>query len=411
MMSEKPPHPPVKSTAMGRCIVVFGTKGGVGKTVLATNLAVCLAQRSNTRVCLVDLDVMATGDLTRMLRLNVKEAVVRYVGYMKRQPAPDTLPLDGLAVPHTSGIHVVQCLDTPRHGYLLDRPLVQCLFRTLKARYHYIVVDAGKGLTDPLVATFDQANLILLVTTPEIIALYETKWAMNLIEGLLFPSNLVKAVLNRAESRGGVTSQDARQAISCELIAEIPSDGRAIVTSINEGVPVVLHDRKAKASEAFRQFAHTLATTPTLFLSTQEVVRRRQSVDGSVSGTGGFTLSSTKLYTSLQEQAEELMPDDEIVRLKQRVHEQLVVELDLKKVDLALLTNQSNMQQMRQRCEQVVASLLSRETGGVISSHEVRARLVKEILDEALGLGPLEELLADPTVSDILVNNKDQVYV
>jgi len=58
-----------------------------------------------------------------------------------------------------------------------------------------------------------------------------------------------------------------------------------------------------------------------------------------------------------------------------------------------------------------VVNLLTEEAGSFISSFEVRKKLVKEILDEALGLGPLEDLLADPTITDIMVNNKDEVYI
>jgi pilus assembly protein CpaF len=103
--------------------------------------------------------------------------------------------------------------------------------------------------------------------------------------------------------------------------------------------------------------------------------------------------------------------EDEIVRLKRRIHERLVEELDLKKLDLAALSNQARMAELRQKTERVITNLLTKEVGGLVASHEVRSRLVKEIADEALGLGPLEELLDDGDVTDILVNNKDQIYV
>jgi pilus assembly protein CpaF len=102
---------------------------------------------------------------------------------------------------------------------------------------------------------------------------------------------------------------------------------------------------------------------------------------------------------------------DEIVLLKRRIHEKLVEELDLKRQDISFLSNSNQLVELRQRTERVIANLLAKEIGGMVTSREVHARLVKEIADEALGLGPLEELLADPQVSDILVNNKDQIYV
>ncbi|MBI2093958.1 MAG: Flp pilus assembly complex ATPase component TadA, partial [Candidatus Omnitrophica bacterium] len=397
-----------------RCLVVFGTKGGVGKTVIAANLAVCLAQRSGKPVCLLDIDVTGTGDLAKMLGLKVTHTVAGMVTKAKgRSIGQLDWPVADLVAAHPSGIHVIQCVDHPSQRQLLDAPLIHALFSSLRRRYDYIIVDAGKGFTDPLIAAFDEANLILLVATPEIISLYQTKWAMNLIESLLFPPNMVKAVLNRAESRGGVNTRDARVAMPCEFIGEIPSDGRAMVTAINQGQAVVnLYDR-SKISEAFRRLAEILVTTPNLFLSHQELSRRKETPSteeatgaaGGVHGAVRFFAHPAGATTPGQDQA------DEIVRMKRRIHQQLVEELDLKKVDLTLLTNENSMLEMRSRCQQVVANLLSREMGGLISSREVRTRLVEEILDEALGLGPLEELLDDSSISDILVNNKDQIYV
>ncbi len=399
--------PKAVPVAGGKCLVVFGTKGGVGKTVVAVNLAVTLATLLRKPICLVDLDMMATGDLAKMLGLNALHTISDLAPQLKKAVGPAGAPLEGLAMEHASGVHVIQALNNPRQGNLLEPKVLQVLFQALKARYEYVIVDAGKGLTDPLIAAFDESNLIVLVATPDIVSLYQTKWAMNIIESLLFPPNMVKAVLNRAESRGGVGSQDARMAVPCDVIAEIPSDGRAVGTAVNQGQPVVTAFGYSKVAESFRRLAETLATSPKLFVSHQDIPRHRQGAP--VAERTGFA-GSSRLYAATEAAAIEAQ-EDEIVRLKRRIHERLVSELDLKKVDLTVLGNTNQMQQMRERCERVIANLLSRELGGVISSHEVRQQLVKEIVDEALGLGPLEELLDDDTVTDILVNNKDQIYV
>ena len=59
----------------------------------------------------------------------------------------------------------------------------------------------------------------------------------------------------------------------------------------------------------------------------------------------------------------------------------------------------------------MVSDFLVEEAGSFISSQEIRSKLIKEILDEALGLGPLEDLLADGGITDIMVNNKDEIYI
>ena len=92
------------------------------------------------------------------------------------------------------------------------------------------------------------------------------------------------------------------------------------------------------------------------------------------------------------------------------MHRRLVEEIDFKKADLTYMRDPVKLQEMRTRAEAKVLSLLDEE-GSHIQGREVRRRIVKDVLDEALGLGPLEDLLADPLVSEIMVNRHDQIYV
>jgi len=444
------PHPPAAPQAAsqrpvqkpaGRCIVVFGTKGGVGKTVVATNLAASFAQRIKQPVALVDLDMHAVNDACKMLNVVAHRSIADLMPVLKRATAaqsqamaqgeaaggapaqtggvggvgriaPVTIPLEDVMVPHASGIHVLTCFSNPRQIGQVDPQALPVLFEALKQRYAYVVVDGGKALAESLIAAFDAADLILLVVSPDVITLYQTKWALGLIESLLFPVSMVKAVLNRAESLGGVNTKDARVAISCEIIGQIPSDGQLVGTSVNQGVPLVSAFASSKVAAAFLRLAEVLTTQQDLYVAHHEIPRHRQAkqaVESPVPGSG--SMWSTKLYATEEWAGQDESAVDEIVLLKRRIHERLVQELDLKKQDFGAIVQSTQMAELRHKTERVIANLLAREVGGLASSHEVRARLVKEIADEALGLGPLEELLADPEISDILVNNKDQIYV
>ena len=408
-MSDTPPSaqatPPAKSS---RCIVVFGNKGGVGKTVVASNLAVALVQVAKKSVCLLDLDLLAMGDLAKMLGLSPERSLVELLPYLKRQTPMEQLPFEDISLVHSTGVHLIQGLTNPRHANALEVKALSQLMAGLKARYDFVIVDGGKAFTDQLIAAFDNANLILLVATPDIVALYQTKWALGMIENLLFPASMIKAVINRAESRGGVGSKDVRVAMPCDVIGEIPSDGRSVGTSINEGTPVTVLFSYSKVTEAFRQLAKTLATSPELYVSHKEIPRHQQP--GTQSKPDGAVSFASRLFSDAYDLVGE--QEDEMVKLKRRIHTQLVEELNLKTTGMSLVAgNPAQLRELREQCERVIANLLAKEIGGLISSHEVRTQLVKEIADEALGLGPLEELLVDPAVTDILVNNKDQIYV
>ncbi|TBR20245.1 CpaF family protein [bacterium] len=103
--------------------------------------------------------------------------------------------------------------------------------------------------------------------------------------------------------------------------------------------------------------------------------------------------------------------EDEILKLKKKIHNRLLEDLNLKKLDIKAFSDSKKTKELRDKAEISVVNLLAETAGSVISSTEVRKKFVKEILDEALGLGPLEDLLIDPDINDIMVNNKDEIYI
>ncbi len=401
----------------GKCIVVFSTKGGVGKTVVATNLAVSLAAESGAPVALIDLDVMAVGDAARMLNIAPRNSIVDLAPMLKAstengQAAGRAQELIGRLTPHPSNVHVLPAVLNPHQVQSLEPQLLKPLFELLRQTHRYIVVDGGRTFSDTLMSAFDASNLILLVMTPDVVSLYQTKWSIGVIESLLFPLNMVKAVLNRAESRGGAETEDVRAAIPCDVIAEIPSDGKTVGMAINQGVPLITYSPSAKVTLAIRQLASQMVQKPELYLGSANAPQQR----GAALQPNSGVLQASRLWSDrVPEKSGEIYTmvgdGDEFIALKRRIHDGLVEKLDLRKIDLALLGDRARAKELREKAEGIITNLLAKEAGGIVASHEHRLRLVKEIADEALGLGPLEELLANQEITDILVNNKDEIYI
>jgi septum site-determining protein MinD len=405
---------------MAQVISIFSTKGGVGKTLITANLAVSLAKDQAKQVCLVDLDLQVVGDMAKMLNLAPQKSMVDLMHIFKKQQEskakteaqttalwPEIKKADFLTR-SSLGLDFLPGVIKPQQSGYLYSEQIKDVFAFLSQDYNYIIVDAGKNFTDTFVAVLNQANLILLVVTPDILSVYQTKWALDTLQFLHFPLVMVKLILNRAESVSSISWQEVRTVLPVDIISRIPSEGRIVGLALNAAVPVVIDSPRARISLAIKKLAQQLTIEKELFIEHKEI--------GQI-GLKEGTLEKDREFWQKQglseplEEPTESDEGDEIILLKRRIHSRLIEELNLKRLDLKVFSDYKKKKDLKDKAEVMVTNFMAEEAGSFVSSSQVRKKLVKEILDEALGLGPLEDLLADPEITDIMVNNKDEVYI
>lgn len=392
---------------MAKIIVLFSTKGGTGKTLIAGNLAVSLAKDLGRKVCLLDLDLHVVGDMAKVLDLNPQKTVVDLIQHVRKHPeAP--LKKENFTTKSNFGFDFLPAILKPQQAPHLTPDMVRDALKLLEKDYDYIIIDAGKGFTDIFVTTINLSNLILLIVTPDVLSIYQTKWALDTLAYLHFPLAMVKVILNRADSVSSISWQEVRFSIAVDILESVPSEGKAVIQAINQGIPVVIDAPKTRVALALKKVAQVLDTDDKLFYKHRElgdIKVKEESAQKDVS----FWQSQGLVAPVSQD----VSPDevDEIIILKRRIHNRLIDELNLKKLDLKVFSDFKKTQELKDKAAIMVTNFLTEEAGSFISSQDVRRKIVKEIIDEALGLGPLEDLLADPTVTDIMVNNKDEIYV
>jgi pilus assembly protein CpaF len=392
---------------MAQTIVLFSTKGGVGKTLLAGNIAVSLAQDEKRKVCLVDLDLQGVGDSARMLGMKPQKAMVDLIVALKKQQQPfDPNQLFNVLTHSSLGFDYLPGVLRPQQTPHCDPARIKDIFALLEKNYHYIVVDAGRAFSELFVATLNQANLILMVVTPDILSIYQTKWALDTLQFLHLPLSMIKIILNRADSVSSISLQDVSSSIPVQILSAIPSEGKPVGFAVNRGIPITIDNPKTKISLSIKKLAHDLVLNDQLFLPHVEIDQLRLKDVQMEKPDVWHNLGMTEAAADIALEA-----NDEIVMLKKRIQERLIEELNLKRLEMKVFTDPVKTQELRDKAEMSVSNLLAEEASSFISSSEIRKKLIKEILDESLGLGPLEDLLADPAVTDILVNNKDQIYV
>jgi pilus assembly protein CpaE len=250
-----PGHDPTAPS--GSIIAVFGVKGGVGKTMLASNLAVALAQESSASVALVDLDV-PFGDIALMLDLHPEQDILDAV---KDGVVDDLERLQRMLARTPQGVHVLPSPLAPDSAGNLDSQKVGQLLKRLAALHQFVLVDTPVGLNELTAAALDVSEMALLVTTPEIAALRRTHACLQLLQGLEFSTSKLQLVLNRIESKTKVSSSEAIEALGHPVAWSVANDYAAMQSSAL-GNPVVLSHPKSRLSRDIRQIARQLSGAP-----------------------------------------------------------------------------------------------------------------------------------------------------
>lgn len=389
-----------------RTITIFSNKGGVGKTFIAVNLATALAL-AGRRVLLVDLDFQASQDMARMLNLVPRHALVNLLSEIEKVDDPEVIKK--FIISHSCGLDFLPAVTSAKQIGHITPDNIRPFFKKASSVYEFIIVDAGNAFSETLLTVLDNSNLILLAVTPDVLAVYQIKWCIELLQSLHFPLKMVKIILNRSESRGGVAWQEVRSALTCDIFARIPSDGHVVGMALNRGVPCVIDNPRSKVAEAFNRMVLDIIKNEDVFVRATDLARTRTTEEG---GQASQFWEKFGITPQSFPGAENLVNvEDEIVSLKKKIHEKLVERLHVEDLSPETLNDPQKMRELKESAQKIVGNLLIEEKGGMISSHEERARIVMEVVNEALGLGALEEFLTDPEVSDIMVNNRNELYV
>ena len=393
---------------MAKITAIFSTKGGVGRTLIAANLAVPIA-REGHRVCVIDLDTQVVGDMAHVLGVAPQSCMADMMSFLKKQPQL-TKKQDFVVRSKFNNVDFLAGILKPQQsGHLLPDQIGQ-VFAFLEKDYDHIVVDAGKNFNDLFLASVNQANLILLIVTPDILSIYQTKWALDTLQFLHFPLDMIKLVLNRAESLSSISWQEIRVNLPVDIIQKIPSDGKLVNQAVNLEMPVVINSPRSKIAQAFFDLAGVLIQDKGLFIERKNIdqLQMKEAAPEAADKSGQFWETQGLKEEVLEPELDE--EQDEILTLKRRIHGKLLDSMNIKRLDLKVFSDRKKARDLKDRAGAIVSNLLAEEVGSFIPSQEVRRKLIKEILDEALGLGPLEDLLADPDVTDVMVNNKDEIY-
>jgi pilus assembly protein CpaE len=235
----------------GRVISVFSTKGGSGKSVTATNLAVALSRMSDRPVALID-GHLQFGDVSVMLKLQPQHTIVDAVSQIDKL---DPAMLQQLMTVHQpTGMMVLPAPLEPTFADQITGEQMVRLVELLKTFVGHVVIDLPAIFNDVVISLLEASDDIILVAGLDIPNIKNVKIGLSTLSLLNIPKEQLHLVLNRADSRVKLDVGEVERTLQIQAVAHVPSDV-VVPISVNKGSPVVLSAPRSGVARAFEQLA------------------------------------------------------------------------------------------------------------------------------------------------------------
>ncbi len=240
--------------ACGTVLTVFGAKGGIGKTTIATNLATALVQKTDQSVVVVDLDTRF-GDVAILMDIPVERSIADLA--LPEEEINRELLQDCLYT-HNTGMTILPAPVRPTDWRSIHAGHIERVVTLLAQTYDYVILDTPGTFNDVVARSLELATLVLLVATVDMASLKDTLLAIDMLRSWNYPQEKVKLVINATNEASNVQPQEVSRMLGREVFWSIPYD-RNISTSTQLGMPVVVTKPNAKASESLTELAYVLS--------------------------------------------------------------------------------------------------------------------------------------------------------
>lgn len=239
-----------------KIISVFSNKGGIGKTSLATNLALELAKITKENIALIDLNFQM-GDITTFLDLKPSFNISYMLENLDK--INETFLLSTLERYKNTSLYVLADPPYFKQADNIQPKQITRLFNTLKETFSYIIVDAEASFDGKNIAALDNSDLIMLVTVANLPALRNTQRCLELFEKLGYDKEKIKIVVNRYMENDEIKEADIEKVLSKDIYWKIPNNYFAIMSAINKGIPVSDVNDTTNVSQSYKKLAQQIS--------------------------------------------------------------------------------------------------------------------------------------------------------
>ncbi len=242
--------PPRAGQRAQRVIAVCGAKGGVGRSIIASNLAVSLASFAG-EVALVDANLQS-GDAHVLLNLVHPHNTLENLLDLSEI---DFAAIDETADRHDSGLRLLRAPSQPERAEDFTLEFLRGLFVELREHFDMVVADVDSTFTPAAIAAIEQADRLVIVTTLEITSINRVKEFLETMQRYNIPADRCVLVCNRSDGGYQIRPSQIERSLGRRFAAIFPEDVRTVVSSVNHGVPLVLGHRRTAIARAMNDFA------------------------------------------------------------------------------------------------------------------------------------------------------------
>jgi len=234
----------------GRVVSVMGTKGGVGATVLACQLAASL-QEVGGRVALVDLNY-PLGDVALHFDVDPRYTLADLA---RAEEELDATYLRTILKGHESGVQILAAPALMEDAESIRSRHVERVLPILRTEFDWVIVDVSRSWNEASVQALTLADQVLLVSLFDVPTLNHARQHKKLLEGLALNGLRTRMVGNRHSKGDAVTVSDFKRVLGSEPDALIPNDYATTAESVNQGRPIGQVARGSAIDKAYRQLA------------------------------------------------------------------------------------------------------------------------------------------------------------
>lgn len=382
-------------------VCVVGGKGGVGKSVFAANLACAFLLEMRAKTLLIDADSRSCGDQNVITGLRPTKTVGE-IAQFSASITPQTL--GSLVSSHASGLNYIAAVHGPEQSLNADPALFKKQLHSMSQHYKFIVADLGNDLGEFQMSLIEDCSALIIVTTPEVLVVNQTRRLMNELITATLPADLFQIIVNKA-SRTGLDPRAIGQSLRRPVLGSVPQDETSAYAALQRSTPIVLMNPSSPVASAYHDIVRKL--TGGILQKLKEMSRPKglQAKAASGPALSGKADANADSKSPVKGAPRKISP---ITQLKMQIHHELIKEMDLKKDMMNTKDDPEKQKELRNKTQRVITQLTDKLGQGL--SRDERSRVIKEVLDESLGLGPLEDLLSDPSVTEIMVNGADMIY-